>query len=62
MTKQNREDAWKKIEKLHPVAATNLWHGISKGLGILAEAQAAPQNTQSLFILTDGMFGLPWTE
>ena len=62
MTKQNREDSWKKIEELHPLSATNLWHGISKGLNVLADAEAAPPNSQSLFILTDGMFELTCTE
>lgn len=54
MTPENQADALKVIENLRTHSTTNLWHGITKGLKLLADAEPVHQNTQSLFILTDG--------
>lgn len=54
MTKENKATVLKRVDALKPLAATNLWHGLKEGLRVLETASPVPENTQALYLLTDG--------
>lgn len=54
MTELCKKDVLRKIEDLQPLSATNLWHGLKQGVDLIANASPLPQNTQAIYVLTDG--------
>ncbi|GBF60272.1 hypothetical protein TMEN_2689 [Trichophyton mentagrophytes] len=53
MNKENKSTVLSAIDKLYGKSSTNLWHGIKKGLNVLA-TNPVRGNIQSLLVLTDG--------
>lgn len=55
MNKENKSTVLGAIDKLYGKSSTNLWHGMKKGLNILA-TNPAQGKIQSLLVLTDGAY------
>lgn len=55
MNKENKSTVLSAIDKLYGKSSTNLWHGIKKGLNVLA-TNPVRGNIQSLLVLTDGAY------
>jgi Mg-chelatase subunit ChlD len=54
MTEANKKTALKRIRALKAQDCTNLWHGLRRALQILEDADSVPENTQAIYVLTDG--------